>query len=186
MFVQVSIGLVRCSLGPEGASTIASMAANMPSLTECNVRDNNLDDESAAMLAKVGTERRIMLFGLKHGQTTASFQGERLGPLDGILLASDLAVSDSLTECNLNNNRLGAVGWAAIFTALRDSKVSKISTWDLSGQMGIKESLEPLLEYIAVSESLSSINLRYVSLGKGVEDLKAAVRGRTNFELILR
>ena len=105
-----SIDLSSNTLGAAGIIQILQ-ANGTPggSLAECNVRNNNLDDESTTMLAKVGTERRIMLFGLKHGQTAASFQGERLGPLDAILLASDLGVSDSLTKLDLSLNMLCGV-----------------------------------------------------------------------------
>ena len=50
------------------------------------------------MLAKVGTEKRIMLFGIKHDQTEANFKGDWLGPIEVILIASDLTVSKSLTQ----------------------------------------------------------------------------------------
>ena len=66
-------------------------------LTECNVRGNNLNTESATALAKVATEKRVMLFGIKHDQTEADFKGQSLGPVDAILIASDLSVSSSLT-----------------------------------------------------------------------------------------
>ena len=68
------------------------------SLTECNVRDNKLDKESATLLAKVAGEKRIMLFGIKHDQTEATFQDQALGPVDAILIASDLSFSASLTS----------------------------------------------------------------------------------------
>ena len=77
---------------------LAPAIAVCASLTECNVRFNELDSESATLLSKVATEKRIMLFGIKHDQAEASFQNEYLGPAAAILIASDLSVSASLTS----------------------------------------------------------------------------------------
>ena len=85
-------------IGPEGAKALAPALLANASLTECNVRGNNLDSDSATLLAKVGTQKRIMLFGIKHDQTEADFSNKSLGPVDAILIASDLAVSASLTN----------------------------------------------------------------------------------------
>ena len=46
------------------------------------------------MLAKVGTEKGIMLSIIQHDETEADFEYEGLQPADGILIASDLRVSD--------------------------------------------------------------------------------------------
>ena len=83
-------------IGPRGATALASAIAVIASLTECNVRGNALDGDSATLLAKVAREKRVMIFGIKHNQTEAIFQG--LGPVDAILIASDLSVSPSVTE----------------------------------------------------------------------------------------
>ena len=45
-------------------------------------------------------------------------------------------------QVKLRRNGFGEEGWATIFTALRDSKVSKISTWDLYGESGIAENVK--------------------------------------------
>ena len=210
-----SVNLGDNSLGLDGGKAIAEAISVSKSLTECNVRGNKLDNTSAMMLAKVGTEKRVMLSGMKHDQAKADLSSQRLGLADAILIASDMAVSKSLkecdlcgnnlgqvgwcaifdtlrdnpqnmiakweltsqgvdseiakslaaymavskslTECNLQSNSLGAEGWTAIFTALRDSKVSKIAYWDLHQESGIKESIKPLAEYMSVSKSLTSI-----------------------------
>jgi hypothetical protein len=111
------------------------------SLSECNVRGNNFDMESAKALAKIGTEKGIMLFGIKRDQTEADFQGQGLDPADGILIASDLVngLSSSLTligegGLDLRGNSLGDEGWGAIISAVCSSPSSKISTIDASGQ----------------------------------------------------
>ena len=75
-------------------------------LTECNVRGNSLDSESAHTLAKVATEKGVMLFGIKHDQKEANFSDQRLGPVDAILIASDLRVTAVMTACTLIKNNL--------------------------------------------------------------------------------
>ena len=45
-----------------------------------------------------------MLFGMKHDQTEADLSRQSLGPVDAILVASDMAVSKSLTSINLSRN----------------------------------------------------------------------------------
>ena len=84
------------------------------SVTECNVRGNELDAESATLLAKVAREKRIMLFGIKHDQTEASFQACNLGPVDAILIASDLSVSAILTTLDVRINPFGREGEVAL------------------------------------------------------------------------
>ena len=82
----------------EGITALSEALKVTASVTECNVRGNKLDKESATLLAKVAREKRIMLFGIKHDQTEADFQRQGLGPVDAILIASDLSVSASVTE----------------------------------------------------------------------------------------
>lgn len=57
-------------------------------MTECNVRGDELNNASAHMLAEVGTEKHIMLSGIKHDQTEANFFNQDLRPADAILIAS--------------------------------------------------------------------------------------------------
>ena len=93
-----SLDFYKKSLGPASAVVIGSLIRDNASLTECYVRGNRLNTDSATMLAKVATEKRVMLFGIKHDQKKADFYGARLGPVDAILIANDLTVSASLTE----------------------------------------------------------------------------------------
>ena len=74
-------------------------------LTECNLLQNNFDFESATVLAKISTEKGIMLSGVKHDQTEADFSEKGFGPADGILIASDLGVSRVLTNLDISRNR---------------------------------------------------------------------------------
>eukprot|EP00900_Chrysochromulina_parva_P017838 jgi/Chrpa1/26055/Chrysochromulina_OHIO_Genome00027749-RA len=89
--------------------TVQIVLAIMMKTTElkhCNLLKNNLDVESATMLAKIGTEKGIMLSGMKRDQTTASFSNERLQPADAILIGSDLRFMAVLKHCNLLKNSL--------------------------------------------------------------------------------
>jgi len=88
-------------IGPEGATAIAEALKVNRVLTECNMRGNNFDTVSATALAKVASEKRVMLFGIKHDQTEAIFCNEGLGPIDAILIASDIQVSEVLTKLDL-------------------------------------------------------------------------------------
>ena len=158
-------GSTRCS-HPGGSGAVDGSLTSRPSsssrplpvsLTECNVRDNNLDATSATLLTKVAREKSIMLFGIKHGQVEADLSKQHLGLADAILIASDLSVTPSLIECNLCNNSLGVEGWTIIFNALRNSPTSKITTWDLSNESIGPEIAKPLAEYISVTTSVTSV-----------------------------
>ena len=88
-------------------------------LTECNLLNNGLlDTESATILAKLGTERGIMLSGIKRDQQEADFRELGLKPADAILIASDLTVTHTLTSIDLHGNELGAEGGKALAGAL--------------------------------------------------------------------
>ena len=144
----------------EGITAIANALKVTASLTVTDLRYNNLDTESATMLAIIAKEKRISLCGIGPDQTEANLRGEafrRMGPTDAILLTADLAARASLTECNLRNNNLGVEGWTIIFNALRDSPSSKITTWDLSYEELNPKIVKPLAEYISVSTSLTSV-----------------------------
>jgi uncharacterized protein YjbI with pentapeptide repeats len=120
---------------------------------------NRLDVESATMLAKIGTEKGIMLFGIKRDQKEADFRNQNLGPADTILIASDL-VNSSLSKCDLRGNNLGVEGWTSIFNALCDSPTSKITAWDLSGEKLGPGIARPLAEYLSASTMITECNLR--------------------------
>jgi len=75
------------------------------------------------------------------------------------VLAPAIRDSHSLTECDLRDNNLGKEGWCAIFDALRDNPQDKITKWDLSGESIDAEIAKSLAAYMAVSGSLTSINL---------------------------
>ena len=152
----------------------------MPSLTVTDMRYNNLDTESATMLANIAKEKSISLCGITPGQTEADFTPSKnhynkMKPADAILLTADLAVIPSLTECKLRKNRLGVEGWTIVFNALRNSPTSKITTWDLSEEILGPEIAKPLAEYLSVTASLTSLDISVNSIG--AEGAKAIAEG---------
>ena len=85
----------------EGIKAIADALKGNASVTVTDMRFNNLDADSAMMLARIAKEKGISLCGIAPGQTEANLQGEafkRMGPADAILLTADLAVRGSLTS----------------------------------------------------------------------------------------
>jgi len=96
--------LVACEHGREAiARALLDRGAKVDALKK------GLNIESATMLAKIGTEKGIMVSGIKRDQTTADFSNQNLKPPDAILLASDLSqavVTGGLTALNLSDNRL--------------------------------------------------------------------------------
>ena len=121
--------------GAAGAKHVADMLGVNGALTVTNLLGNQLDAESAKMLAEVAKQKGISLCGIQRDQTTADFRNKRLQPPDAILLASDLSqavVTGALTSVKLSGNRLGDEGWGAIFAAICGSKDSKIMSLDAS------------------------------------------------------
>jgi hypothetical protein len=98
---------------PEGINLIADAIRVNGALTMANFLGNQLDAESAKMLAEVAKQKGISLCGIQRDQTIADFRYKRLEPPDAILLASDLSqavVTGGLTSINLSGNRLTNYG----------------------------------------------------------------------------
>jgi Ran GTPase-activating protein (RanGAP) involved in mRNA processing and transport len=126
-------------------------------LTACTLVKNKLDNESANMLAKIGTEKRIMLSGIKHDQTEASFRAKGLQPSDGILIASDIRVSAALTTLNLYYNNIGPEGGKALAEALRVN--AALTTLDLRENRLDAEAGKALAEALRVNAVLTTVIL---------------------------
>jgi hypothetical protein len=95
--------------GSAGAKHVAKMLGVNGALTATNLLDNQLDVESAKMLAEVAKQKGISLCGIQRDQTTADFTLRNLKPPSAILLASDLSqavVTGGLTSLNLSYNQL--------------------------------------------------------------------------------
>ena len=133
----------------------------MCSLTAVNLLHNSLDKESAAILTKIAVEKKISLCGIAPDQTEADFSGQRLGPIDAILIASDLSgVRASLTKLSLARNKLGEDGTESICNAVKDSKVLK--ELDLSGDewhsnVGGSAGAKHVAAMLAVTASLTQV-----------------------------
>jgi len=126
--------------GVEGGMVVAGLIPVMGALTVANLLRNELDAESAKMLAEVAKQKGISLCGIQRDQTTADFSSQNykdLKPPDAILLASDLSqavVTGGLTKISLARNKLGEEGTKAICEALKQNKTLK--ELKLSGYMG--------------------------------------------------
>jgi Ran GTPase-activating protein (RanGAP) involved in mRNA processing and transport len=120
-------------IGVEGGMVVAGLMPATSRLRECNVRGHKLDSKLAKMLAKIGIEKGIMLFGIKRDQKEANLSDQNLGPVDAILFASDLRVNTLLTSVNLSRNRLGEEGTKLICDALKSNTTLKHV--DLSGYL---------------------------------------------------
>ena len=84
-----------------GIKELAAALGVNGGLTVANLLRNQLDAESAKMLAEVAKQKGISVCGIQRDQTTAYFRDERLQPPDAILLASDLSqaiVTGALTK----------------------------------------------------------------------------------------
>jgi len=116
------LGLRSCGIGASGAKEIAEFIQFSAVPTDCNLLHNNLDVESATMLAKIGTEKGIMLSGIKRHQTEADFSYHGLQSADGILIASDLRVSAVLKTIVLSGNSIRDEGAIALGESLKTNK----------------------------------------------------------------
>ena len=120
-------------IGVEGGMVVSGLMPATTRLVECNVRGHKLDNKLAKMLAKIGIEKGIMLFGIKRDQKEANLSDQNLGPVDAILFASDLRVNALLTSVNLSRNQLGEEGTKLICDALKGNTTLK--HLDLSGYL---------------------------------------------------
>jgi hypothetical protein len=71
------------------------------------------------MLAKIGTEKGIMLSGMRRDQTEANFSSSNLQPADAILIGSDLQFMAVLTKLYLGSNNLGDAGKQEVQDAVK-------------------------------------------------------------------
>ena len=122
------------------------------SLTECNVRGNQLDVKSAMALAKVATEKRVMLFGIKHDQTEAYFLNKGLGAVDAVLIANDISVSRSLNSIDVGYNDIGQAAALELLTAMKGKDMVSIGM--ARCKLGV-EGAKAVAEIAAVSHSLT-------------------------------
>ena len=139
------------------------------SLTVTNLLGNQLDAESAKMLAEVAKRKGISLCGIQRDQTTADFSNQNLEPRDAILLALDLSqagVTGSLTELFIYGNRVGDEGVRAICEAIQSNKETKLASLNF-GNNGIGPvGANALAAMVAVTGSLTKLLLDQNELEK--------------------
>jgi hypothetical protein len=144
-----------------------------------------LNIESAAMLAKIGAEKGIMISGMSRDQTQADFSNQGLQPADTILIGSDLKLMAGVTTLDLSVNRIGDDGAKVIAEALK-VKDSKIMSLDASseniGPVGGKLISEALRT--SVTGALTRVDVRHNNIaGDGAVQLAAAVLGNLKIEM---
>jgi hypothetical protein len=139
-------------------------------LTVTNLLLNQLDAESAKMLAEVAKQKGISLCGIRHDQTTADFSDKFLELPDAILLASDLSqavVTGGLTSLDLSSNELCGLDryGRGTYTA---------------------EGITAIADALRVNGALTDCNLRFNYMGEaGEASIRNAVQRKAGFELHL-
>ena len=155
---QIDLAVNR--LGPEGAKALAPGLRDSGSLTVADLRFNQLDTESATMLANIAKEKKISLCGITPEQTTANLRGEvgkRMGPADAILLTADLAVRNSLTRLLIGDNSIENEGCTALAKAMQLNESCKIEELNLSSNSIKFTGAKALAAMIAVRNSLTQV-----------------------------
>jgi hypothetical protein len=132
-------------------------------LKNCNLLKNSLDAKSATMLAKIGTEKGIMLSGMTRDQSLAYFPGQNLRPADAILIASDLKFMAVVTSVYLRSNSIGDDGAKAIAEALKVNAV--VTELGLSNNKIGAEGAQAIAEALKVNAVLTNLELRRNSIG---------------------
>jgi hypothetical protein len=143
----------------------AALGAN-GALTVTNLLGNQLDEESAKMLAEVAKQKGISLCGIRRDQTTADYKF--LKPPDAILLASDLSqavVTGGLTSLDLSRTQLCGLD--------RDGR----GTYNANGVTAIADALR-------VNGALTALNLSYNYLkDEGVRAICNAIQSNKETKL---
>ena len=161
-----SLDLSGRMLGPESALLLGNFLPLSEVLKDCNVLQNNLDVDSAAKLAKIGSEKGIMLSGMTRDQTQAYLTA--IGPADVILIASDLKFMTVLTTLALDGvkNKIDSEGANVIAEALTLNTVLteldlRRNNFRAAGAMAIAEALK--VNAVAVTD----LNLGCNAIGDG-------------------
>jgi len=138
-------------------------------LTVANLLGNQLDAQSAKILAEVAKQKGISLCGIQRDKTTADFSKQSLNPSDAMLLASDLSqvvVTGGLTSIDLSGNQLCGI-WT-------DDYGDQEGTYTAEGITAIADALR-------VNGALTSIDLsgndltHYGRDMTGIKELAAAL-----------
>jgi hypothetical protein len=207
-----TLNLSQNKLDAEDARALAPALMKTTALKNCSLLKNSLDVESATMLAKIGTEKGIMLSGMTCNQTEADFTSQGLQPADAILIGSDLKFMAVVTELSLSGNKIGDEGAKAIADALKVNAVltklwldennigpegaiaiaealkvnAVVTTLYLMGNNIGVEGVITIAEALKVNAVLTKLELEYNSMGDaGKQALQDAVKDRSGFDLVL-
>jgi hypothetical protein len=144
------------NIGPAGFKLIAEALRTSVTgaLTVTNLLGNELDAESAKMLAEVAKQKGISLCGIRRDQTTADFCNKYLEPPDAILLASDLSqavVTGGLTrvDVHVRHNNFAGDGASQLAAAvlgnlkiemfneipIKEMRANSLTELDLNGKV---------------------------------------------------
>ena len=173
----------------EGITAIADALRVNGSLTVTNLLKNQLDAESAKMLAEVAKQKGISLCGIQRDQTAADFSDKNLQPPDAILLASDLSqaiVTGGLTALDLSFNSLEDEGIRAVCKAIQSKKETKLASLHFQGNGIGPVGANALAAMVAVTGSLTALDLSYNNLkDEGVSAVCEAIQSNKETKLSL-
>ncbi|XP_067882422.1 NACHT, LRR and PYD domains-containing protein 3-like [Heterodontus francisci] len=163
------LGLGRNNLTDSCIEDLASALSTNRSLTDLDLSDNNLGDSGVKLLSEAlrNPDCKIQKLGLVENNLTASCIED---------LASTLSTNRSLTDLDLNFNKLGDSGVKLPFDALRnpDCKIQKLK---LVENNLTASCIEDLASALSTNRSLTDLNLNYNKLGdSGVNLLSEALR----------
>jgi len=181
-------------LKPPDAILLASdlsKAGVSASLTKVDVRSNSISGEGASQLAAaVLANTRIEKFNdipIKEMRadslTKLELSQQQIDVVGGLVVAGLLPVMASLTECNLGSNNLGDEGADAIATALKESTTSKLQKLEMYINGIGPKGAAALAFYMAVSASLTSVNLTRNNLTGETGCVKASEVQGISFEV---
>ena len=161
---MVSIGMASCKLGVEGAKVVAEMAAVSRSLTECDLRRNNLGKEGWCAIfdaLRDSPQNKIAKWDLTgQGITAEIFKS----------LTAYMAVSHSLTVADLRYTHLDTKSATTLANIAKEKKISLCgiapdqTEADFTPSRNKNNRMKPedailLTADLTVRSSLSSVNL---------------------------
>jgi hypothetical protein len=173
----------------EGITAIANALRVNGALTVTNLLGNQLDAESAKMLAEVAKQKGISLCGIQRDQTTADFRGKGLKPPDAILMRSDLSqavVTGALTALDLTFNYLKDEGVSAVCEAIQSNKETKLASLNFKNTGIGPVGANAVAAMVAVTGALTECDLVGNYMGEeGKASIRNAVQGKDGFKLHL-
>jgi len=191
---MVSVGLAGCNLGSEGAATVADYVRGSASLTELDLRDNNLRAEGAKALAMAlapaiaGSAsltscdvRSNAISGKGASQLAAAvLNNTKLEKFNELPIKEMRA--DSLTTLNMTHKHIGVEG--ALVVAGLVPLMGSVTKLDLRNNKLQAEGAKALAPAIAGSSSLTKLNVMGNMLGADSKAaLQDAVRNKEGFKL---